>query len=159
MISNHQYNGVSCTIDPPPVLLLMLSMIGSVSWTKALKSVSFFFDVQKAFDSWSVPHIPLIQKLANINIDPHILKWLQNYLTDRKQFVALEGSSTLQVLSGVPKASVLGPLLFIIYLNDVVHCISNSSKMNLFADDIALYRIIRSVDDYFSLQADIYWCC
>ena len=51
--------------------------------------------------------------------------------------------------------SVLGPLLFIIYLNDVVHCISNSSKMNLFADAIALYRIIRSFDDYSSLQADI----
>ena len=61
-----------------------------------------FFDVQKAFDS--VPHIPLIRKLADIDINPHILKWLQNYLTDRKQFVALEGSSpTLQVLSGVPQ--------------------------------------------------------
>ena len=49
------------------------------------------------------------------------LKWLQNYLTDRKQVVALEGSSpTLQVLSDVPQGSVLGPLLFIIYLNSGV---------------------------------------
>ena len=128
-------------------------------WFKALDDgfevCVIFFDVQKAFDS--VPHIPLIQKLANININPHILKWLQNYLTDRKQFVALEGSSspTLQVLSGVPQGSVLGPLLFIIYLNDIVHHISSSSKMNLFADDIALYRIIRSINDYSALQADI----
>ena len=73
------------------------------------------------------------------------------------QFVTVEGSSspTLQVLSGVPQGSVLGPLLFIIYLNDVVHRISSSSKMNLFADDIALYRIIRSSNDYSILQADI----
>ena len=113
-----------------------------------------FFDVQKAFDS--LPHIPLIRKLA-FNINPHILKWLHTYyLTDRKQFVALDGSSpTLQVLSGVPQGSVLGPLLFIIYLNDVFHCIFNSSKMNLFADDIALYRIIQSLDDYSSLQAEL----
>ena len=48
-----------------------------------------FFDVQKAFDS--VPHIPLLQKLADIYINPHIQKWIQNYLTDRKQFVAVKG--------------------------------------------------------------------
>ena len=82
---------------------------------------------------------------------------IQSYLTERKQYVAVEGSSSniLQVLSGVPQGSVLGPLLFIIYLNDVVSCISADSKISLFADDIALYRVINSPDNYADLQADI----
>ena len=61
-------------------------------------------------------------------------------------------SPTLQVTSGVPQGSVLGPLLFVIYLNDVADCISGGSKINLFADDIALYRIIYNPDDYLTLQ-------
>ena len=81
----------------------------------------------------------------------------KNYLTDREQYVVVEGSCspTLKVLSGVPQGSVLGPLLFIIYLNDVANCISVGSRINLFADDIALYRIITSPDDYVALQSDV----
>ena len=115
-----------------------------------------FFDIQKAFDS--VPHLPLLQKLEQIGINPYILRWVQSYLTVRRQFVVVEGSCspTLQVVSGVPQGSVLGPLLFVIYLvNDVADCISGSSKINLFADDIALYRIITKPDDYLTLQADV----
>ena len=128
-------------------------------WLQALNDgheiCVIFFDVKKAFDS--VPHIPLLQKLADLNIDPYILKWIQDYLTERRQYVAVEGSSSpiLNVLSGVPQGSVLGPLLFIIYLNDVVHRISNCSKINLYADDIALYRVISHRQDYSALQADI----
>ena len=82
---------------------------------------------------------------------------MQSYLTERRQFVVVEGSCspTLQVVSGVPQGSVLGPLLFVIYLNDVADCISGSSKINLFADDIGLYRIITNPDDYLTLQADV----
>ena len=114
-----------------------------------------FFDVQKAFDS--VPHLPLLEKLSQIGTNPYILRWLQNYLTERKQYVVVDGSCspTLQVISGVPQGSVLGPLLFSIYLNDVAECISGSSKINLFADDIALYRTITSPDDYLALQSDV----
>ena len=114
-----------------------------------------FFDVRKAFDS--VPHAPLLEKLAGIGLNPYIIRWIKSYLTDRKQFVVVDGSSSesLQVLSGVPQGSVLGPLLFVVYINDVVQQISNQSKINLFADDIALYRIIRSPDDYIFLQSDV----
>ena len=105
----------------------------------------------------TLPHIPLLQKLSDIGLNPFILRWIKSYLTNRKQFVVVDGSSStpLQVLSGVPQGSVLGPLLFIIYNNDVGQ-ISGGSKLNLFADDIALYRIINSADDYERLQDDIH---
>lgn len=114
-----------------------------------------FFDVKKAFDS--VLHAPLLEKLSEIGLNPYIIRCIKSYLTDREQFVVVDGSSSdpLQVLSGVPQGSVLGPLLFIIYMNDVVQQISNSSRINLFADDIVLYRIIYTPHDYVSLQSDI----
>ena len=128
-------------------------------WLRALDSghevCVVFFDVKKAFDS--VPHAPLLEKLSEIGLNPYIIKWIKSYLTDREQFVVVDGSSSnpLQVLSGVPQGSVLGPLLFLIYINDVVWQISSSSKINLYADDIALYRTIYTPEDYDILQSDI----
>ena len=114
-----------------------------------------FFDVKKAFDS--VPHIPLLQKLSEAGLDPFLLRWIENYLTKREQFSVVNGysSNPLQVLSGVPQGSVLGPLLFITYINDVVNQILPDSSINLFADDIALYKTINAPEDYIGLQEDI----
>ena len=64
-------------------------------------------------------------------------------------------SHNLPVISGVPQGSVLGPLLFITYINDVSTVISHGSKINLFADDVALYRVIRTSNDYNCLQTDV----
>ena len=61
----------------------------------------------------------------------------------------------LLYLHGVPQGSVLGPLLFIAYINDVATCISSGSDVNMFADDIVLYRAIRSAADYVHLQEDV----
>ena len=128
-------------------------------WLQALDEGNeicvIFFDVRKAFDS--VPHIPLLNRLAEIELPPVIIRWLKNYLTDRVQFVAIEGaqSDILPVISGVPQGSVLGPLLFITYINDIAALVSEGSKINMFADDIALYIIIKSPFDYNMLQKDI----
>ena len=85
------------------------------------------------------------------------MRWLGNYLTNRSQYVGIDGqdSHNLPVVSGVPQGSILGPLLFITYINEVATVISDESKINLFADDIALYRVIKSPSDYNCLQTDV----
>ena len=128
-------------------------------WSKALDQGSevcvVFFDVSKAFDK--VPHLPLIQQLQELYVDPYLIRWLIDYLSNRYQFVAVDGetSKQLSVVSGVPQGSVLGPLLFILYINNISTIISPGSELNMFADDVALYRIINSVSDYTALQGDI----
>ena len=136
-------NGISCIIVHPPVLLFQLCNTGSqLSKIDGSEVCAIFFDVQKAFDS--VPHAPLLQKLADIGINSYLLRWIQSYLMNRKQYVAVEGASPsmLQVLSGVPQGSVLGPLLFLLYLNNVANCISKDSQVNFYADDISSCRQI-----------------
>ena len=114
-----------------------------------------YFDLRKAFDS--VPHRPLLQKLLVIQLNPHIIQWVSSYLTHRSQIVVVEGtcSPVLPVLSGVPQGSVLGLLLFLIYINDVATQVSPGSSISLFADDMALYRPICSTVDFSVVQYDI----
>ena len=97
-----------------------------------------FFDVSKAFDK--VPHLPLLQQMEEINLNPFLIRWLKDYLSDRQQVVAVEGelSTKLPVVSGMPQGSILSPLLFIIYINNIVTIITPGSEINMFADDIAL---------------------
>ena len=126
-------------------------------------SCCIFFDLKKAFDS--VPHSVLLQKLSAIGVDPYIIQWICNYLTCRSQYVVVDGeqSCMLPVVSGVPRGSVLGPLLFLVFINEVVDQVPMDSFMSLFADDIALYRCIKSPIDYWRLQLDISalvnWVC
>ena len=74
-----------------------------------------FFYFKKAFDS--VPHVSLISKLTTLNLNSHLLQWIVNYLSNRQQFIGVNGktSTTSQILSRVPQESVLAPLLYLIY--------------------------------------------
>lgn len=114
-----------------------------------------FFDVCKAFDT--VPHLPLLQTLDKLGLDKYLFRWIRNYLLQRTQYVAIDGceSQSLPAISGVPQGSVLGPLPFICYVNEVTSVVSSESEVNLFADDIVLYHIITSPSDYMHLQQDI----
>lgn len=119
-----------------------------------------FLDFAKAFDS--VSHDLLLLKLSKLNIDPNILGWIKCFLSNRSQYVSVNGhdSSTTPVTSGVPQGSVLGPLLFLVYINDLPSQIVSSIK--LFADDCVLYRVITSAQECAILQSDLdvvsSWC-
>ena len=115
-----------------------------------------FFDLTKAFDS--VPHRQLIAKLEAIGLNAYLINRIKNYLTHRTQSVVLNGASSqpLPVLSGVPQGSVLGPLLLLLYINDICDAgISNGSKLVLYVDDILLYPAVDSPDDYALLQYNV----
>ena len=92
-----------------------------------------FLDISKAFDK--VWHEGLLLKLKCLGIDGALYKWFECYLSGRKQRVVLEGtcSSWKEITSGVPQVSVFGPLLFLIYINDIQADVS--SECFLFADD------------------------
>jgi len=94
-------------------------------------------------------------------MDPYLIRWTRSYLAGKSVFVCVDGCDThpLPALSGVTQGSVLGPLLFICYTNDVATAISSDSDVNMFADDIALYCIIKTPADYTHLQSDINSIC
>ena len=115
-----------------------------------------FFDLRKAFDS--VPHAPLLQHLKDIGLNSHIVQWISSYLCCRKQYVVVEGasSSTTSVPSGVPQGSVLGPLLFLTYINCVADLgFSDGTLISMYADDILLWKPIKFSNNYVYLQTDI----
>ena len=114
-----------------------------------------FFDISKAFDK--VWHGGLLFKLKQSGIDGKLLNWFRNYLTNRTQRVVLPGSlsDSCFINAGVPQGSILGPILFLVYINDIVEDINSS--INLFADDTSLSLVVHDpVLAATNLQADIH---
>ena len=115
-----------------------------------------FLDLRKAFDS--VPHLPLLNLLASSNLPPPLLNWLHSYLLNRTQRVVVNGSSSssLLVSSGVPQGSILGPFLFLIYVNGLTNLhFSPLTHIILYADDILIFKPISSPADMSSFQSDL----
>lgn len=119
-----------------------------------------FLDYSKAFDR--VAHCRLISKLSALKLDSRTLSWLRNFLSNRQQYTTVNNlsSSLSDVSSGVPQGSVLAPLLFLIFINDLPQHVS--SCIRVFADDCIIYRPIKNSEDHLSLQNDLDvingWC-
>ena len=112
-------------------------------------------DFSKAFDK--VPHHRLLSKIEFYGVRNNLNKWVTSFLQGRSQQVHLDGISSTQVPveSGVPQGSVLGPLLFLLYINDLPNYVSPESTARLFADDCVLYRKIKSEEEAKALQKDL----
>ncbi len=110
-------------------------------------------DFSKAFDT--VAHQRLLKKIDYYGIRNKTNAWIKTWLTTRTQRVVVEGegSTTVHVDSGVPQGTVLGPLMFLLFINDIGDNINSTIK--LFADDCLLFRTIKSIEDTEQLQKDL----
>ena len=124
-------------------------------------TLACFIDMAKAFDT--VNHKILVNKLLKLGIGKNVLKWITNYLTNRNQCTTANGitSTYTDISCGVPQGSILGPLFFIIYVNDIVN-ILNHCKHLLYADDTVLYISGELTHTTALLQQDLnrfkIWC-
>ena len=110
-------------------------------------------DFSKAFDT--VPNKRLLKKLDHYGIRRQLIKWIESWLWGRTQTVVVNGSqsSPVTVTSGVPQSTVLGTLMFLLYINDIG--LQKTSELGLFADDSVLYGVVNNISSAEVLQSDL----
>lgn len=142
-------SGKSCLTQLLNHFELILEILESGSNADVL-----YLDFAKAFDK--VDHKILLQKIKSIGISGKIHEWITSFLSNRKQYVMVNGKKSRgeQVQSGVPQGTVLGPILFILYINDITEVIRNS-YIRIFADDSKLVKAIKSLSDRDLLEVDL----
>ena len=150
-LSNAQHGFVPLRSCATQLLTTMEDCTGLLETGESVDVV--YTDFRKAFDS--VPHRHLLSKLHSLGIRGKLLQWFEAFLTNRRQRVVVNGaaSSWSDVTSGIPQGSVLGPVLFVLYVNDLPDMVT--SPVQMFADDMKIYRGIRSAVDHDQLQADL----
>ena len=124
------------------------------SLDKGTETDIVYLDFAKAFDS--VYHARLLAKLRSFGITSPLLDWFRAYLSDRRQRVVINGthSSWTRVGSGVPQGSILGPILFLLYINDMPEVVRDSLIV-MFADDAKCFKVIDSLTDCIVFQNDL----
>ncbi|KAK3102286.1 hypothetical protein FSP39_010211 [Pinctada imbricata] len=151
LFSNHHFGFISGR----STTLQLLKVIDE--WTEALDNNevidTIYMDFIKAFDK--VPHKRLIHKMQAYGIGEQMCIWINNFLSNRKQRVHLNGkySRWHEVTSGIPQGTVIGPILFVLFINDLPECVESISS--LFADDTKLYSSIKEEIDRSVLQNDL----
>jgi hypothetical protein len=115
---------------------------------------TIYLDMSKAVDP--INHRKLINKLRNFGCRGSLLKWFSSYITGRRQRVTVLGatSNTLPISSGVPQGSILGPVLFLLYVKDLPDSVT-TSKVAMFADYTKLFSAIKCQSDAVLLQNDL----
>ena len=151
LLSPKQYGFISGRCTTTQLLFYLDECIKIITQGGVVDAI--YLDFAKAFDT--VPHRRLLGKLNSYGIEGNVFNWVQGFLCNRTQEVMVNGSKSKSdpVISGVPQGTVLGPVLFVIYINDLLDNITSHGLM--FADDMKIFRLITSREDAIQLQDDV----
>lgn len=158
IISEHQHGFMKKRSTTTNLMMFVNTLISSIEKRRQVDAI--YVDFSKAFDK--VPHMLVVEKMKCMGFPLWATTWLESYLTDRSAYVSINGinSRTIEIPSGVPQGSHLGPLIFILFVNDLCALLCSSKLM--FADDLKIFRVIQSCLDCCALQQDIdslvRWC-